>query len=273
MFAPEQPHALRARSSPTSLLSWCALCVRCGPGAQGSRPWPSLARARAPGCQPAGLCPTAFPRPRPVAACVPGSIPSGCGRAGWPGPRLAAWCAEQGGLVLGQSQTAQQSPALPAMPALLHVCAITGGMGTLDAMGGQRQSAPQIVEPGGDARWALQHNPTQPSTASPPPVPQPSEPKRPWRQAANCFDACDHTHGRRGRRRLWLMTDMVARPGLEQGPGLPPGMAVATLRMAPKPAPVTRDDRCDMARLRRSADTWVRMMRQHGASDHTGHGS
>jgi hypothetical protein len=36
-----------------------------------------------------------------------------------PWPRRSAWCAEQGGLVLGQSQTDAQSTALPAMPDLL----------------------------------------------------------------------------------------------------------------------------------------------------------
>jgi hypothetical protein len=38
-----------------------------------------------------------------------------------PLPMLSAWCAEQGGLVIGQIKTAQKSNAITAMPALLPV--------------------------------------------------------------------------------------------------------------------------------------------------------
>src|SRR5262249_50492047 len=63
---------------------------------------------------------------------------------------LSAWCAEQGGLVMGQIKTAQKSNEITAIPALLQLLAITGCIVTIDAMGCQTAIAEQILDQSGD---------------------------------------------------------------------------------------------------------------------------
>ena len=85
----------------------------------------------------------------------------------------------------------------------------------------------------------------------------------PWRNADNFFDEFDNAHGRRVRRRVWVMTDLEALPALEKWPGLQAVIAVETIRMAHKHAPVTSDYRFYLASLKRSATAFVTMIRQH----------
>jgi predicted transposase YbfD/YdcC len=85
----------------------------------------------------------------------------------------------------------------------------------------------------------------------------------PWRDADNFFDAFDNTHGRRVRRRVWTMTDIQALPALAKWPGLQAVIAVETIRMAHKQAPVRSDYRFYLASMVRSASAFVTMIRQH----------
>jgi predicted transposase YbfD/YdcC len=59
------------------------------------------------------------------------------------------------------------------------------------------------------------------------------------------------------------MTDVQALPALAKWPDLHAVIAVATIRMAHKQAPVTRDYRFSMTSLVRSADVFAGMIRQH----------
>jgi predicted transposase YbfD/YdcC len=151
--------------------------------------------------------------------------------------------------------------------------AIKGCLVTIDAMGCQTQIAAQIVEQGGDSLLALKNNPKKTSMTITQHLHHYSEHNLPWRTADNFFDAFDNAHGRSVRRRGWIMTDLVTLPVLEQWPGLHMVMAVETMRMAHQQAPVTSDDRFSLASLRRSADTFVRMIRHHWDIEHTWHWS
>ena len=60
-----------------------------------------------------------------------------------------------------------------------------------------------------------------------------------------------------------VMTDLTSLPALEKWPGLHAVIAVETIRMAHKQAPVTREYRFYLASLVRSATAFVTMIRQH----------
>jgi predicted transposase YbfD/YdcC len=176
---------------------------------------------------------------------------------------LSAWCSEQGGLVLGQIKTEEKSNEITAIPALLHLLALKGCIVTLDAMGCQTAIAEQILDQGGDYLLALKNNHKKTYTAITQYFHQQVEHNLPWRDENNFFDAFDNAHGRRVRRRLWVMTDLESLPALEKWPGLQAVIAVETIRMAHKQAPVTSDYRFYLASLRRSATAFVTMIRQH----------
>jgi predicted transposase YbfD/YdcC len=176
---------------------------------------------------------------------------------------LSAWCSEQGGLVVGQIKTEQKSHEITAIPELLQLLAIKGCIVTIDAMGWQTAIAAQILDQGGDYLLALKNNHKKTYTAITEYFHPQIEHNLPWRDAANFCDAFDHTHGRRVRRRVWVMTDLTSLPALEKWPGLQAVIAVETIRMAHKQAPVTREYRFSLASLVRSATAFVTMMRQH----------
>jgi predicted transposase YbfD/YdcC len=176
---------------------------------------------------------------------------------------VSAWCSEQGGLVMGQIKTDQKSNEITAIPALLHLLAIKGCIVTIDAMGCQTAIAEQILDQGGDYLLALKNNHKKTYTAITQYFHQQVEHNLPWRDEDNFFDAFDNTHGRRVRRRVWVMTDLESLPALEKWPGLQAVIAVETIRMAHKQAPVTSDYRFYLASLMRSATAFVTMIRQH----------
>ena len=85
----------------------------------------------------------------------------------------------------------------------------------------------------------------------------------PWRNETNFFDAFDDAHGRTVRRRVWTITGLAGLPQLAKWPGLQAVIAVETIRMAHKHAPVTSDYRFYLSSLVRSATAFVTMIRQH----------
>jgi len=176
---------------------------------------------------------------------------------------LSAWCSEQGGLVVGQIKTDQKSNEITAIPELLHLLAMKGCIVTIDAMGCQTQIADQILAQGGDYLLALKNNHKKTYSAIKTHFQQQIEHNLLWRDTDNFFDAFDTTHGRRVRRRLWVMTDLAALPALDKWPGLQAVLAVETIRTAHKQAPVTSAYRFYLASLVRSATAFVTMIRQH----------
>jgi predicted transposase YbfD/YdcC len=186
---------------------------------------------------------------------------------------LSAWCSHNGGLVLGQLKTDSKSNEITAIPALLQLLAIKGCLITLDAMGCQTPIAAQIREQGGDYLLALKQNHKQTYTAVTQHFHQHIEHNLPWRDADNFFDAFDDSHGRLVRRRVWTMADLPALPVLAKWPDLHSVIAVETIRMAPPQAPVTSDYRFYISSLRRSAEMFATMIRQHWHIENTLHWS
>jgi predicted transposase YbfD/YdcC len=176
---------------------------------------------------------------------------------------LSAWCSDNGGLVMGQTKTDSKSNAITAIPDLLHMLAIQGCLVTIDAMGCQTALARQIRDQGGDSLLTLKGNHKKAYTAVKPHLHQHIEHHLAWRTAEHFFDACDDSHGRTVRRRVWTITDLTALPALAKWPGLQAVMAVETMRMAHQHAPVTSDYRFYISSLARSATAFVAMMRQH----------
>jgi predicted transposase YbfD/YdcC len=176
---------------------------------------------------------------------------------------LSAWCADNGGLGVGQIKTDSKSNAITAIPDLLPLFAINGCSVTIDAMGCQTAMARQIRDQGGDDLLALQGNHQKAYAAVQQPCHQPIEHQLAWRTAETFFDAFDDSHGRTVRRRVWTITDMAPLPELAPWPGLQAVMVVDTIRMAHQQAPVTRDYRVDISSLVRSATAFATMIRQH----------
>jgi len=176
---------------------------------------------------------------------------------------VSAWCADHGGLVVGQIKTAQKSNEITAIPELLQLLALKGCIVTIDAMGCQTAIAEQILDQDGDYLLALKNNHKKAYTAIKAHFHQHIEHNIPWRNEDNFFDAFDTAHGRRVRRRVWVMTDLETLPALEQWPSLQAVIAVEAIRMSYQHAPVTSDYRFSLASLVRSATAFVTMMRQH----------
>ena len=176
---------------------------------------------------------------------------------------LSAWCAQNGGLVVGQLKTASTSNEITAIPELLQLLMIKGGIVTIDAMGCQTHIAEQILAQGGDDLLTLKGNHRKASTAVKQHVHREIEHHLLGREEDNFFDAFDDSHGRLVRRRVWTMTDLAPLPELAQWPGLQSVIAVETIRTAHQQTPVTSDYRFYLSSLVRSAETFASMIRQH----------
>lgn len=77
------------------------------------------------------------------------------GRSPW--PLVSAWATETG-LVLGQVAVEAKSNEITAIPELLTVLELAGGIVTIDAMGTQKEIAKTIVEQEADYVLALKGN-------------------------------------------------------------------------------------------------------------------
>jgi predicted transposase YbfD/YdcC len=176
---------------------------------------------------------------------------------------LSAWWSDNGGLVIGQTKTDSKSNEITAIPELLQVLAITGGIVTIDAMGCQTAIAGQIRDQGGDYLLALKGNHRKAYTAVKQYFHQHIEHQLAWRNAETFFDAFDDSHGRTVRRRVWTLTDLMDLPELTQWPDLQAVIVVETMRAAYPGAPITSDYRVDISSLKRPATDFVTMMRQH----------
>jgi predicted transposase YbfD/YdcC len=140
---------------------------------------------------------------------------------------ISAWACDRG-LVLGQRQVGDKSNEITAIPELLDVLDIKGGIITLDAMGCQRTIAAKILEKEADYLVTLKANQGKKFTA----VQE--------HCAATCFgrspihrplhDEFDDGHGRLVRRRVFVCADAAELEPLRDWPGLKTVLAVESIR-------------------------------------------
>jgi predicted transposase YbfD/YdcC len=140
---------------------------------------------------------------------------------------ISAWACDRG-LVLGQRQVGDKSNEITAIPALLDVLDIKGGIITLDAMGCQRTIAAKIIEKEADYLVTLKANQGKKFAA----VQELC--------AATCFsispvhrpvhDEFDDGHGRLVRRRVFVCPDAAVLEPLRDWPGLKTVLAVESIR-------------------------------------------
>ena len=221
--------------------------------------------------------------PRAVAPLTHGALVSRDGKtvqasldratAASPFPMLCAWCSAQGGLGMGPIKTDTQSKEITAIPALLPWLAIQGWSVTIEAMGCQTAIARQIRDHGGDSLLALKSNHKKASRAIQPYFQAHIEHHLAWRTREHFFAACDDSHGRTVRRRVWTITDLAALPELTPWLALQAVMGVETIRAAYPGATVPSAYRVSMASLIRSATVFVAMMRQHWDIANKRHGA
>jgi predicted transposase YbfD/YdcC len=173
--------------------------------------------------------------------------------------------------IIWQPQWYSKANEITAIPELLRLLAIKGGIVTIDAMGCQTATAGQIPCQGGNSLVALKSHHKRACAAVKQHFHQPIEHHLAWRTAEHFFDAFDDSHGRTVRRRVWIMTELTALPELTKWPGLQAVIAVETIRMAHQHAPVTRDYRFSLSSLVRSATACITMIRQHWDIENTLH--
>jgi len=176
---------------------------------------------------------------------------------------VSAWCAQNGGLVMGQLKTDSKSNEITAIPELLQLLALKGCIVTMDAMGCQTAIAGQIRAQEGDDLLALKSNHKKAYKAIKQHFHPHIEHQLAWRTAENFFDAFDDSHGRTVRRRVWVITDLKPIPELAKWPDLQSVIVVETIRAAYPGAVITSDYRIYISSLRRSATAFVTMIRQH----------
>ena len=174
-------------------------------------------------------------------------------------PMVSAW-ATANGVMLGQRKVDTKSNEITAIPALLALLALKGGLVTIDAMGCQRAIAQKIMEQGADYVLALKGN--QPTLE----------------QAVERFfvtgaeveahrtqsDYLEHTaqgHGRVETRCVWISAELdaelraVAWPGLQSS-----GMVEATRTVGEKTAV---EQRFSLSSLAPQAPPFAQAVRKH----------
>lgn len=116
---------------------------------------------------------------------------------------VSAW-ATHNRVVLGQLKTQEKSNEITAIPALLKILDVSGGIVTIDAMGCQKALAHQIVEQGADYVLALKQNHETLHEAV---VQQFAEARHTAREdrTLQSYDTEERQHGRVEMRRHWTL--------------------------------------------------------------------
>ncbi len=176
---------------------------------------------------------------------------------------VSAWCSQNGGLVMGQLKTHSKSNEITAIPELLKLLAIKGCIVTIDAMGCQRAIIRQILDQQGDYLVTLKGNHKNTYRAVTRYFHDHVEHNFSLRDEDTFFDAFDVSHGRRVRRRLWVLRDLGGIAELEKWPGVNSIIAVETIRAAHGRAKVTSNYRFYLSSLTRCAADFAALIRQH----------
>ena len=180
---------------------------------------------------------------------------------------VSAW-ATANGVVLGQRKVDAKSNETTAIPELLDLLALKGGMVTIDAMGCQRTIAQKIVEQGADYVLALKgHQPTREQAVARFFVtgPQAEAP----RASSEYQEQTEQGHGRVETRGAWISAELDAELRATAWPGLRSiGMVEATRTMAGE----TRvEQRFYLSSLPPAAPQFARAVRTHWGIENTLH--
>ena len=140
---------------------------------------------------------------------------------------------------MGQLKTHSKSNEITAIPELLKLLAIKGCIVTTCAMGSQRAIVRQILDQQGDYLVTLKGNHKNTYRAVTRYFHDHVEHNFSLRDEDTFFDAFDVSHGRRVRRRLWVLRDLGGIAELEKWPGVNSIIAVETIRTAHVRAKVT----------------------------------
>jgi predicted transposase YbfD/YdcC len=171
---------------------------------------------------------------------------------------VSAWAAN--GVVLGQRKVDTKSNEITAIPALLALLALKGGIVTIDALGCQRAIAQKILEQGADYVLALKGNqPTLEQAVTRFFLTGP-EAEAHWSQS----DYHEHTqrgHGRVETRRAWISADLDAELRAAAWPGLQSiGLVEATRTVGAKTAV---EQRFYLSSLPPQAGEFAQAVRKH----------
>lgn len=128
------------------------------------------------------------------------------GRAQRAIPMVSAW-APANGVVLGQGKVDTKSNEITAIPALLALLELKGGIVTIDAMGCQRDIARKILEQGADYVLALTGNPPTLDHAVKQFFLTGPEAETHWRQSDE-HEQTERVQGRVETRRVWISADL-----------------------------------------------------------------
>ena len=159
--------------------------------------------------------------------------------------------------------THSKSNEITAIPELLKLLAIKGCIVTIDAMGCQKAIVKQILDQQGDYLVTLKGNHKKTYRSVTRYFHEHVEHNFSLCDNNTFFDAFDVSHGRRVRRRLWVLRDLGGIAELDKWPGVNSILAVETIRAAHDRAQVTSDYRFFLSSLSRTAAEFAALIRQH----------
>jgi predicted transposase YbfD/YdcC len=175
-------------------------------------------------------------------------------------PMGSAWVSENGA-VLGQRKVDTKANEITAIPELLDLWALNGGIVTMDAMGCQRTLAQKIGDQGADYVLALKGNqPTLEQAVERCFVTGPEA--EAYRTQSDDHEQTEQGHGRVETRCAWLSADLEAALSALAWPGLQSlGRGEATRTLGGK---TSVEQRFYLSRLPPEAEQFAQAVRNHG---------
>jgi predicted transposase YbfD/YdcC len=182
---------------------------------------------------------------------------------------VSAW-ASANGVVLGQRKVDTKSNEITAIPALLALLLLKGGIVTIDAMGCPRAIAEQIVAQGADYVLALKGN--QPTLAQAVEGVFLSGPEAEAQRMESAYsEQPEQGHGRKETRRAWLSAAVPAEVHAVAWPGLQSiGLGEATRTVGGK---TSIEQRFYLSSLPPDAEQFARAVRKHWGIENQRHWS
>jgi len=174
-------------------------------------------------------------------------------------PMVSAWASENG-VVLGQRKVDTKSHEITAIPKLLDLLVLKGGIVTIEAMGCQRTSAETIIEQGADYVLALKGNQATLEQAVARFFLLGPEAEA-HRTQSDSYEQTERGHGREETRRAWISADLAAELEAGAWPGLQSIGLVEAIRTVGSKTCV--EQRFSLSSLPPNAEQFARAVRKH----------